>query len=260
MDIILNAAAQATGTGTDIGTAIAIPTPTHIPTEVLGNFKPWAKELEITPLEGTRTCVVQYRNAKDLAPEKVKQSVYCRVPTEHLTSEKVEANLSQLMPYFVSYLREVEDREIRAYHAQGGLSYYTDGMGMSKLLELLEASNESARLTKAKIETWYDDGIDSVVFELLISGLRAKNPEIELEDSPELSRKLGAISEGFKAKFVQLVSVKNVLKDADRQALLKVLELARSKDVGMELVGRFTSQLEGMKDEVSLLDSLGGGL
>jgi hypothetical protein len=220
--------------------------------EVLGAPKPYDSQLPIAEIAGTRIvkCLYQVSKTGANAGKKKQENTYYRLPVKHLTEELIVSRIAELSPYVLGYLQEIEDKEIKAYHAQGGIAVRCESLSIDKIIEALEASEAGARLNKEKIEAWFvaelQDSLAVAFAERL--GISESSSEAELE-------KLEMVLNAYKAKFASLAGGKTYIKEADCIAMIAVIVKA---DAESSLLGkRFIARLEGMKKkEDDLLLSL----
>lgn len=215
--------------------------------EALGEFKPYDSQLDIVEITGTRILKLLYQvNAK--TKTKIQENAYVRLPTKHLTEEVVKANIDVLAVHVVKFLQEVEDKTIRADHAKGLLSVYTESLGISNLIESLETSNEGTRLTKDKIAEWFDAEILESLSLLFMDKMGVEDIDaISKQDESKILTILAA----YKDKFQHLANPRHVFEDTDKLALIGVIEKCGAQN--SSLGGRFMQKLkEAPKETVGL--------
>lgn len=219
--------------------------------EQLGQFKAYDSQLDIPEIAGTRVVKCLYQVNKKTG-EKVRENSYVRIPTKHLTEEYILANIADLTPYFLDYLRTVEDGMIRDEHKAGITQVFTEYLSLDKIVEKLEESATSSRLNKEKIEAWFTEYVET---ELLTSF--AEKLGIDLESlegaSEEKLARLEVVIGAYKAKFASLASGKVFINEADCTAMIGVIQKCDTKE---SLIGkRFVARLEKMsqKEEDLLL-------
>lgn len=216
--------------------------------ETLGTPKPYDSQLPIADIDGTRIVKCLYQKVKGGAA--ARNNTYYRIPVAHLTEELVVARITELSPYVLSYLQELEDKEIKEYHKKGGIAVRVDSLSLDKIIEALEVSEAGARLNKEKIEAWFvaelQDNLAVAFAEVM--GLDERSTEEELN-------KLEMVLAAYKAKFASLAGGKTYIKEDDCKAMIAVVCKAGAQD---SLLGkRFIARLEGMKNkEDDLLLSL----
>jgi hypothetical protein len=198
-------------------------------------------------INGTRLVKMLYK-ADSKTGLKLAENSCSYIPTGHLTEETVSARIEELAPYLVSFLQEIEDKEIKVLHKTGASQVYTDYLSLDKIIEALEASEIGARLTKEKIEAWFDaDLADSLI---LLFGDKlgvVGNP------TPEQEMKINSIVLAYRAKFSSLAGGKTFIKEADCAAMILCLQFGELTESTMGR--RFIKRLENMtqKEEELLL-------
>jgi hypothetical protein len=219
--------------------------------ENLGDFKAYDSQLTIAEIKHTRIVKCLYKAVKNAAGNLVDSkfvSSYVRIPTKHLSEEHIIANIAELAPYVLSYLQGIEDAMIKDSHKAGLGRVYCEGLSLAKLIEKLEESDSSSRLTKEKIELWFDDVIQDALGAKFAAkmGLSENSSEQELE-------KLELILNAYKAKFSSLAGGKTFIKEADCLAMIAVITNCEAEETS--LGARFIVRLEkmNMKEEDLLL-------
>lgn len=212
--------------------------------ETMGDYKPYDSQLPIAEIEGTRIVKCLYQKSSKQA------SSYVRIPCKHLTEELLAARMSELTPYLLNYLQEVESQMIKDEHKQGLLSCYVDALSLDKIIEKLEASEAGARLNKEKIEAWFaSDLAESLTVRFAEKLGISENP------SEEQLAKLEMILAAYKKKFSSLASGKTFIKEEDCTNMISVIEFC---EADKSLIGsRFIARLGKMqKKEEDLLLAL----
>ncbi len=217
--------------------------------EELGTYKPYDSQMTLAEISGTRTVKCLYRADPKKPADKQRQSVYVRVPTKHLTEELVTANIAELAPYVTGWLQSLEDTVIKEQHRQGLLSVYTESLSIDALIEYLEETQESGRLTKDKIGAWFDTDIADNLSLLFADkmGLGDQPSDMELA-------KLAAIIGAYKGKFCALASGKAFFEPSDREALIKVIHSceAGGTNLGARFIARLSKMTEKKAEELLL--------
>lgn len=219
--------------------------------EKLGEFKAYDSQLPIAEITGTRIVKCLYQVSPKTG-KKLRENSYVRVPTKHLTEEHVISSIAILSPFILTWLQELEDKEIKLGHSKGLLSLHTDSLSMDKLIERLEESNISARLTKEKIGQWFDAFMLTDLTELVADkmGISASDADISDADIVKLEKVLLA----YRGKFESLAGGKTFINEDDCLAMIGVI--GKCGNAASSMLGiRFNSKLEGMmkKDEELLL-------
>lgn len=222
--------------------------------ETLGDFKAYDSQLSIAEVKHTRIVKCLYKATKDSKTGELVESKnansYVRIPTKHLTEEHIIAEIKNLAPHVLTWLQSLEDGMIKDAHKAGQLKIYPQTLSLGKLIEKLEEENTSARLTKEKIEAWFDE----VILEVLSVKFADKMGLNESSSDEELN-KLEAILNAYKAKFSSLAGGKTFIKEADCLAMIGVIKNCEADETA--LGSRFIARLEGMnKKEEDLLLAL----
>lgn len=242
-------------TGTDVGAVKSNPTPftdnqkvearLAALGETMGDFKAYDSQLPIVDIEGTRIVKCLYQAGKDKAGKalpKKHNNTYVRVNCKHLTEDMILERISELTPYILSYLQGIEDGMVKEYHKSGLLRITEGNLSMNKIINKLEESETSARLSKDKIEAWFDECLE----DSLTTAIAAK---MKLGDDCSESElmKLECVLEAYKAKFSSLANPKVYIVESDCVAMVAVI---MSADADSSLLGnRFIVRLESMKQK-----------
>lgn len=223
--------------------------------KTVGKFYPYDSAIELPEMEKNRIVRCMYRNAEGTKNPKVSEYVY--IP-DHISDSIVEENLTELMPYIVSYLQSIEDAEIKKNHS-AGISLYVDGLSIAKIIDLLEASEAGQRLTKEKIEEWFDEELSSHVGNLFAAKLGI-DLNLSGEELAEVENfdKLIKVIQAYKNKFSSLAGGKTVLPKADCESMMRLLEMVEQESGKMTQLGsRFIKRLNKMaQNDDDLLLSL----
>lgn len=215
--------------------------------EKLGEWKAYDAQLPLAEIKGTRIVKALYQTNKETG-KKVQENAYVRIPTKHLTEEKLVARITELSPCVLSWLQEQEALSLRADHKKGQLNVFCANLSIDALIVRLEESEAGARLNKEKIEVWYDVNIMEP-----LTVLFAGKMNISENASEEQLIKLELVLVAYKAKFASLASGKVYIKEADCLAMIAVITNCEAQD---SLLGaRFISRLEKMqttKDDLLL--------
>lgn len=218
---------------------------------VLGEFKSYDPQLAITEPEGTRIVRCLYKGKKDSAGNIIPSAntnSYCLVPTKHLNEQTVVARISELAPFVVTWLQELEDSIIKSEHSKGSLRFYTDKLTMDALIEELASTQVSGRLNGAMVQVWFEN----VILENLLTQFGAKLG-LDLAQAIENPKCL-AIASGYLVKFQSLASPKASILPENCDAMISVI---RKCDVEESITGkRFIDRLEKIKIAASKVDLL----
>lgn len=214
--------------------------------EELGQFKAYDSQLTIADITGTRIikCLYQKSPKTGLLAQ---ANSYVRIPTKHLTEEFVVSRIAELSPFVVEWLQGVETDIIKASHKKGALNVFISGLSIDSIVEHLEASSESGRLTKEKIEAWYVAEVQDGLEELFADKMSINEHSTDAEVA-----KLELIVGAYKIKFTGLANGKAYLKAADCDALMNVINTVDGA-ADTVLGARFLVKLEKMKGAVDEL-------
>lgn len=216
--------------------------------ETLGQFKAYDSQLPIAQITGTRIFKCLYQ-ANPKTGTKAQENAYVRIPTKHLTEEHIVARVTELSPYILTFLQDLEDKQIKEDHRKGATQVFTDYMHMDKLIEVLEAASESSRLNKDKIEAWFTEKLEDTLTDLFSvkMGVDDKSSEADII-------RLAQVINAYKAKFAMLASPKSGLKEEDCKAMVKVIESiedARNSVLGARFIAKLSS-MNSKADELLL--------
>lgn len=210
--------------------------------ERMGEWKAYDSQLTIPEIAGTRIVKALYQTNK-ATNKKLRENSYVRLPTSHITEEVIVARISELSPYVLSWLQELEAIELRAAHKKGQINVFTDGLSLDAIIARLEESETGARLNKEKIEAWYD----SYLLNSLTMLFAAKMGITDTASEEQLA-KLEIVLNAYKAKFASLASGKVYIKESDCKAMIVVIR--SDDDAAASLLGmRFISRLEKMQEK-----------
>lgn len=206
--------------------------------EKLGEYKVYDSQLPIAEIAGTRIvkCLYQINKATG---KKAAENSYVRIPTKHLTEEIIVDKIIELAPYVLSFLEDKENEIIRNDHKNGILNVFYDSLGLDKIIDKLEADETSSRLTKEKVEAWYESEVAESLTVLFATkmGLDDNSNEEEL-------LKLEMILGCYKKKFISLASNKVLIKEEDCISMINVIKSCEAEG---SLIGRrFIGKLEKM--------------
>jgi len=212
--------------------------------EKLGEFKPYDSQLPLADIIGTRIvkCLYQAATSGANKGKKAQENAYVRIPTKHLTDERVMDNIAELVPFITSWLQDIESGMIKENHRKGILRVATDYLDISKLIDHLEETASSSRLNKVMIEEWFDKTIaDSLAVKFASKlGLDEHSSEQELE-------RVELVLTAYRAKFSSLASPKIFIKESDCLAMVNVIKECNADD---SLLGsRFIMKLGKMSEK-----------
>ncbi len=207
------------------------------------------------PFTGQRLSKVTWKtnNDKNSPYFNIKRESKC-VSLPMVTVDMVTANITALSPHLISYLHGVQDKMVREMLDAGNnvVSISTESIGIPAILEYLESSDESGRLTKESVATWFDSTV-SENLALLISEKLGIGEDV----TDAQSNKVLEVVAAFKGKIAALAGGKTSYEPKVCKSLLNALSVAPADDV---LAVRFTARLNKMVEEsekmVDLMDLL----
>lgn len=205
------------------------------------------------PLNGQRLASFSWKtsNDKDSLWFGIKRPSKA-VSVPHLTAAQITENMHALAPHLITYLESVQDKIIREMleSSDNLLHVSQESIDVPAILEYLEDSNESGRLTKDTVKVWFKEKIaDSLMVQL------AEKLGVGDEPTSEDSAKIEKIVAAFEGKVASLAGGKTSYDAATAKQLQKCISLVPEGDV---IADKFTVRLQRMIDapEVSLLDAL----
>ena len=211
--------------------------------EKLGEFKAYDSQLPLAEIAGTRIVKCLYKENPKTG-KKIAENSYVRIPTKHLSEEHIVSKVIELAPFVLSWLQEQEDKDIKSGHSKGLLSVHTSLMSMNLIIEKLEESMVSTRLTKEKVGQWFDAEM-SEVLQVLIAD------KMQLGDDAGVAEleKLDIIVAAYKGKYESLAGGKTSISKNECKAMIDVIIKCEADNT---LLGsKFIGKLEAMskKDE-----------
>lgn len=165
----------------------------------------------------------------------------------------INNNMSVLLPHIQTYLHSVQDKIVRAaLEASSDLQYISDEqVSIAAIVDYLEDSDESGRLTKSGMEEWFASNVaDSLMVQL------AERLGVSEQATPEELGKIEAVMAAFKGKISALAGGKTSYDAKTATQLQKAVALAPEGDV---IADRMVARLQKMIDAAaggSLLDAL----
>lgn len=203
---------------------------------------------------GQRLAVITYKTVKDKESPLYnikRESKAVSLPT--IEDTEVSTNLPALLPHIKAMLYKAQDAIIREKLDSGNVtSIAISDVNMSAICEYLDNSNESGRLTKESVASWFDGSIA----ELLTVAIADK---LGVSDTPTANeeKQINSLVSGFREKVAALAGGKTSYEPKLCESIKKCLALAPADDV---LAARFTTRLDKMIAESSnalgLLDVL----
>lgn len=212
--------------------------------EKLGEFKPYDSQLPLADIIGTRIvkCLYQAATSGANKGKKAQENAYVRIPTKHLTDERVMDNIAELVPFITSWLQDIEAGMIKENHRKGILRVVTEYLAIDKLIDHLEENAISSRLNKVMIEEWFSKTIADALAVKFASklGLNEHSSELELE-------RIELVLAAYRNKFSSLASPKIFIKEDDCLAMINVI---RECGADNTLLGnRFIAKLSKMSEK-----------
>lgn len=196
---------------------------------------------------GQRLATVSYKTIKD------KDHPLCGVKRESkavslpvVSDESVIENLTLLLPHVKNVIYKAQDSIIREYlDTNPNASFITnESVSMVAVLDYLDNSNESGRLTKESVASWFDETIADTLMVTL-----ADKMGVSETPTQEQSKQIEAIVAGFKDKVSSLAGGKTSYEPKLCESIKKCLALAPADDV---LSARFTTRLNKMISDASV--------
>lgn len=204
-----------------------------------GKFYPYDATTAIPDIDGMRAVKCLYKASTNGGKKSNENSFVC-VPTAHITEESILTRFEELAPYLVNYIQSLEDADIKAQHKEHASRIYTEYLSLDKIIEMLEASEQGARLDAAKISAWFDaEMTDSLVLQFATKLGVTGNP------NEEQQVKIAQVITAYKKKFESLAGGRTVLKEADCKAMVIAIKMADAEST--TLGRRFIARLENMK-------------
>lgn len=208
------------------------------------------------PFTGQRLSKVTWKTGTDKASPyyNIKRESKC-VSLPVITAQMVEDNITVLAPHLISYLHSVQDKMVREILDSGNnvVSIGTNDVSIAAICEYLEGSDESGRLTKEVIGSWFDSAVSENLALLLAEKLGVSAEPTDAENA-----KVMEVVSAFKGKIAALAGGKTSYEPKVCKSLLNALSLVEASDDVM--VVRFTARLNKMitdaEKEVALIDLL----
>lgn len=204
---------------------------------------------------GQRLCTVGYKTVSNKASPFYnikRESKAVSLPC--ITDKAVTENIIALVPHIKAMLYKAQDCIVRERLDSGkDVRHITnEEISMSAVLEYLDNSNESGRLTKESVGAWFDNSIADMLMLTLADKLGVSDTPTDTE-----SKQIESIVEGFKDKISALAGGKTSYEPKLCESIKKCLNLAGEDDV---MASRFIVRLDKMildgSKSVSLMDVL----
>jgi len=194
------------------------------------------------PFTGQRLSKVTYKTVTDKESPMygIKRDSKC-VSLPIFKNEEVIAQSQALAPYVIEYLQTVQDKIVRERIDAGASSISMEEISIAGCIEYLDSNNESGRLTKESVASWFQENIADALTVTLADKLGVSETPTDAE-----SNKIIAVVEAFKGKISSLAGGKTAYEPKICKSLINALELAPAGDV---LATRFTARLNKMINE-----------
>jgi hypothetical protein len=206
------------------------------------------------PFTGQRLSKVTWKTCND------KNSPYFNIKRESkcvslpvLVAQNIEDNMHALAPHLISYLHGVQDKMVREMLDAGNnvVSISTDSISIPAILEYLESSDESGRLTKESVGAWFD----STLADQLAMLLGEKLGVSEIPTDSESAKVLEAVG-AFKVKIAALAGGKTSYEPKVCKSLINALGLVAGDVLASRFVARLNKMVEESEKQVDLMDLL----
>lgn len=157
-----------------------------------------------------------------------------------ITGEEVIGNIEVLIPHVVSFLAGVQDKIMREILDSGNnvVSITNESISIAAITEWLESNDDSGRITKEMVGTWFDSNISDNLAVVLADRLGVSEVPSDA-DSDKIMRTVAV----FKDRISALAGGKTMYEVKVCNSLKSALELAESGDVMKE---RFIARLDKM--------------
>lgn len=207
------------------------------------------------PFTGQRLSKVTWKTNtdKDSPYYNIKRESKC-VSLPVIGSTDIADNIVALTPHIASYLHGVQDKMVRELLEAGSnvVSVATSDVSVASIIEYLESSDESGRLTKDSVAAWFDSTVADNLAMLIGEKLGVSNVPTDSE-----SAKVMEVVTAFKGKIAALAGGKTQYEPKVCKSLLNAIALVPAGDA---LAVRFTARLEKMivegEKQVDLMELL----
>lgn len=205
-------------------------------------------EKEVTkPAEGFRNVFARWKTNKEtnIKPDTKAVCVAC------ITDGLIKENLTVLLPFFRSYLESVQDAIFKAMLEESYSKAFVvaEEIGIPAIVDFLNTSSESGRMTKESVGIWFDSAITENLMVIL-----ANKWGISDNPSKEEEARVFAVVKAYREKVSSLAGTKTHFNTKEKAQILKCLELAKEDDF---LAKKFIQRVQGMDDKaVELLEAL----
>ena len=205
------------------------------------------------PFTGQRLAKFSWKTVTDKsnAMYGIKRDSKC-VSLPVITDDAIATNIVALSPAIANFLHGVQDKMIREMLEVGNniSTVTTESISIAAICDWLEESDESGRLTKESVGTWFD----AEVAESLALALSDRLGVSDVPTTAE-SDKIMSVVAAFKGKIAALAGGKTSYEPKVCKSLISALELVPAGDaLATRFVGRLNKMIvDSMKDEDLLM-------
>lgn len=191
------------------------------------------------PFSGQRLATVCYKmvSDKNSALYNVKRENKC-VSLPVISDTEITGNITVLTTHIRTMLEVAQNKMVRELVDAGSKSIQTSDVDMAAIIEYLDNSNESGRLTKESVAAWFDETIADTLMLALSEKLGVSDTPSEAE-----AKKVEVIANEFRVKIAALAGGKTSYEPKVCASIIKCLDLVPSGDV---LASKFTARLNKM--------------
>jgi len=202
------------------------------------------------PLTGQRLAKVGYKTTEK-TPAKF-PSVAVSVPP--VSNDDIEANLSDLLPYFRTFVADVQDKVIRSLYEEsnGKLSVVTnDDISVSACISFLESEEAGDRLKKDHIQGWFDRVASENVFTLIAEKLGYTNDPLTEEQVKTVEKNV----KNYRDILSMLAGGKTILTPQQIKGCRIVIDLSEDDSgIGEKLTKRLDAMEKPKSQEIVLIN------
>ena len=207
------------------------------------------------PFTGQRLSKVTWKTNtdKDSPYYNIKRESKC-VSLPVITAQNIEDNMHALAPHIASYLHGVQDKMVRELLEAGSnvVSIATNDVSVASIIEYLESSDESGRLTKDSVAAWFDSTVSEPLAMLIGTKLGVSEAITDAE-----SAKVMEVVTAFKGKIAALAGGKTSYEPKVCKSLLNALSLVEGNDaLAVRFTARLNKMIEDASKQVDLMDLL----
>lgn len=193
------------------------------------------------PFTGQRLAKFSWKTVTD------KTSALCGIKRDSkcvslpmISDQDIASNLLILTPHIATFLHGAQDKIIREILEERNSvsTVTTDSISIAAICEWLDGNDESGRLTKESVATWFKENVEEMLTVALADKLGVSETPTQAE-----SDRIIATVEVFRSKVAALAGGKTSYEPKICKSLISALELAPAGDA---LATRFTSRLNKM--------------